>query len=402
MGKTNLIDAKEDTNQATHANPVLVLVYLFFGFGLLALGMGLIPALVTSFRAQYGLSGVEIANVHNAKDIGSILAMLGAPFLLLRLGVSRTILAALVLALAGAGLFVGVHSYLGVLGGAALHGGAFALGATAIVTDLFRLPERYRTLAGVTSTFGVASLVAPVLVGVWGTPEFGYNPVYWLFVGALGLLLGGGLVLETMTNRTPVERPEKPAVTKAHVRRWAPPVLVYASIMAAETIVVSWVGALAQWSYGATLVVASVLLAVLWGVYTPVRALGDVLVRRFPAQLVVFWGLLVAAIGAFVVCLGSLTWAYVGVVVFTLGMASLVPIYQGWVLTGEDGEFHGLLNSAMGLTAAFVTTVTVWVTGVLIDVDTRLPFLAAAGMMVIIALWVLGSRRRALKLTASN
>jgi fucose permease len=278
-------------------HPAQVLAYLLAGFGLLSLGMGMIPALATSFRERYGLTGVQVANVHNVKDGGLILAMLIGPVLLRLIGVSRSILAAIGLGLAGCAVLVCVPSYLGVLIGASLHGAAFSLGALVIVTDLFRLPARYRHIAVLTSTFGVASLLAPVMVGWLVAPQTGYGIVYLLFAGSLGVLLLVGLLLEHSTGRAAVRgsRSSKVPLTAARLRAWAPDVAVYATIMAAETIIVSWVACLAQWSYGASLAGASALLATLWAVYTPVRAVGDLLVRRFTAPVVVKCGLMVAA-----------------------------------------------------------------------------------------------------------
>jgi hypothetical protein len=164
--------------------------------------------------------------------------------------------------------------------------------------------------------------------------------------------------------------------------------------MAAETIIVSWVACLAAWSYGASLTGASALLATLWAVYIPVRASGDLLVRRFSAPVVVKCGLMVAASGTVLICLGSMGWAYAGVVVFTLGMAPLLPVHQGWVLGRTPAELHGSANAALGIGAAAVTTSAVWLTGLLIDLDARLPFVGAAGLMIAVGAWVGGPGAR--------
>jgi MFS family permease len=71
-----------------------------------------------------------------------------------------------------------------------------------------------------------------------------------------------------------------------------------------------------------------------------------------------------------------------GVVVFALGSAPLIPIYQGSLLTSLPETAHAKVNSALGITAAAATTVALAGTGVLLDLEVRAPFILAALVLV--------------------
>lgn len=377
--------------------PGLVLVYLFFGYGLLALGMGLVPALATAFWSAHDLSGSQIANVHNLKDLGLIGAMLVGPFILKRMGPSRSVLVAIGVGLSGCVVFVAAYGYAGVLAGAFLHGAAFSLGALVIVTLLFRLPERFRRIAALFATFGVASFVAPALVGALVRTPSGYAVVYLVFAVALGALLVAGLLLGRPEGAVAARADdgESRGQAWARIRGWLPLITVFATIMAAETIVVSWITSLAQYGYGVSLAAASALLATLWVVYTPVRALGDVLARKWSAPVVVLAGSLVAAVGTVLLCLGGMVLAYAGAVVFAIGIAPLIPVYQGWTLNRTPHRQHGSMNAALGVGSALVTTFMVWVTGLAIDLDIRLPFAISVALLLAVQAWAWRATRRA-------
>ncbi|MBX7267729.1 hypothetical protein KIF24_17895 [Micromonospora sp. Llam7] len=397
-GTLDGLDAAAGTTSAhetsTIRRPRLVLAYLLAGFGLLALGMGLVPALATSFRAAFHLTGAQVANVHNLKDIGLVVAMLAGPALLRRLGASRAILAAIGVGMVGCAVYGILPGYPAVLAGAFLHGAAFALGSLVIMTYLFQLPARYRYIAATQATFGVASFVAPVLVAGLVQVPAGYGGVYGLYAGALLGLAVAGLLLRGDGDGAVARRTGgigSPSVTAGQFRAWLPGAAVFATIMAAETIVVSWITFLAQYGYGASLAAASALLATLWAVHAPARAMGDVLARRFSAPLIVFVGTLIAALGIGVACLGSMPAAYAGVLVFTLGIASLIPVHQGWMLNNSHADLRGSLNSLLGVGAAGITTILVWLTGLAVDINRRLPFAIAIVLLLVVAGWALSA-----------
>ncbi|MER6913600.1 MFS transporter [Streptomyces sp. NPDC000594] len=375
----------------------LTSVYLFVVYGLLALGMGLVPALVTTFREEYGLSGGRLANVQNLKDIGLITAMFAGPVLLRRIGVARMTTLAVLVGLAGCAVLITAQEYAGVLAGAFLHGATFSLGALATVSYLYRLPKRYHRISALYATFGVASFVAPSMVGVLVPADGDYRTVYMIFAAALAVLFAAGKLLDRYTD-TATARDAGPAgqprLTRAMLRGWLPHIAVYATLMAGETVVVSWVTSLGQYRYGLTLSDASFLLALLWVAYTPARAAGDLLLRHLTVTTVVLLGALLIIVGDVLICAGSVPLAHVGVVVFACGAAPLVPVYQGWMLSRTPTDRHGPLNASLGVGSAVLTTVLVWLTGLSVDVDTRLPFAASVVCSVGLAVWALRSRTR--------
>ncbi|GHH84819.1 hypothetical protein GCM10018793_50460 [Streptomyces sulfonofaciens] len=382
------------------AGYALTTTYLFLVYGTLALGMGLVPALVTTFRKDYGLSGGQLANVQNLKDLGLIAAMFAGPVLLRRLGVARMTTLAVLVGLAGCAALITAQNYAGVLAGAFLHGATFSLGALATVSYLYRLPKRYHRISALYATFGVASFTAPSMVGVLVSDGGDYRAVYAIFAAALAVLVGAGALLARSTGTAAGEAAEEavqPRLTRALLVGWLPDIAVYAALMAAETVVVSWVTSLGQYHYGLTLSDASFLLALLWVAYTPARAVGDLLVKRMSVTSVVLLGVLLVIVGDVLICAGSVVVAYVGVVVFAFGTAPLVPVYQGWMLGRTPAEQHGPLNASLGVGSAVLTTLMVWLTGLTVDIDTRLPFAVSVACSAALAVWALRAGRRAAK-----
>jgi MFS family permease len=86
--------------------------------------------------------------------------------------------------------------------------------------------------------------------------------------------------------------------------------------------------------------------------------------------------------------------AYAGAVVFAIGIAPLIPVYQGWTLTRTPSRLHGSMNAALGIGAALVTTFMVWVTGLAIDLNIRLPFAISVLLMLAVQAWAWRATRR--------
>lgn len=360
--------------------------------------MGLIPALITTFGKDYDLSGGQLANVQNLKDVGLITAMFGGPILLRRLAVARVTTLAISVGLTGCIVLMIADSFAGILAGAFLHGATFSLGSLAAVSHLYRLPRRYHRISAVYATFGVASFVAPIMVGVLVPADGSYRAVYAIFAGALVILGAAGLLLnqaasESATQQT-IGKVTQPRLTRAVLGGWLPDIAVYAALMASETIVVSWVTSLGQYRYGLSFADASFLLALLWVAYTLARAAGDLLVKHMTIVTVVLLGIVLVISGDILISAGSTVLAYVGVVIFACGSAPLVPVYQDWVLTRNPVEQHGPLNASLGVGSASLTTLMVWLTGLTVDVDARLPFVVAAGCSIALATCVLMFRTR--------
>ncbi len=370
---------------STIRRPGLALAHLFLASTVLSFAMGLVPALTTSFRAIHNLSGQQIANLHNLKDIGLMVAVLGGPRLVSRVGVTMTLHTAIGIALAGCAVFLGANSFVGLMVGAFLHGAAFSIAGLAIVTYLFRLPVEYQRISALFSTFGIASFIAPAGVTVLTRATGGYGAVYAAYALLLVLLALTGLLVASQQGPQADRHlgvASAPQLSLAQLRRWLPELMTYSAIMAAETVVVSWITSLAQYRYGASLAAASLLLGTLWAVHTPVRAAGDHLVRALSHQRVISIGIPVAAAGTTIACLGSMPLAYVGIVVFACGIAPLVPVYQGWVLSRIPIDLQPPMSASLSLGATIATTLTIWITGLAMDVDVRLPFVAAVLLMV--------------------
>lgn len=371
-------------------------VYLFLVHGVVALGMGLVPALVTTFRTDYGLTGGQIANVQNVKDLGVITAMFAGPVVLRRIGVASMTALAVLTALAGCVVLITARNHPGVLAGAFLHGAAFSLGAMATVSYLFRLPRRYHRISALYAMFGVANFVAPFLVGLLVSRDGDYRAVYAVFAAALTVLVASGMVLRRSAGPAALRDPDpsaQPRLTLERLRAWFPDIAVYAALMAGETIVVAWLTSLGQYRYGLTLSEASFLLALLWVTHTVARLAGDLLVRHLSVPAVVLGGVTLIIVGDVLLCAGSLTLAYLGVVVFAVGAAPLVPVHQGWALSRTPVRQHGSLNASLGVGSAALTTAMVWLTGLAVDLDTRGPFLLSAVGSAGLACWALRSRR---------
>ncbi|MFC5204876.1 MFS transporter [Streptomyces kaempferi] len=373
-------------------------VHLFLAHGVLALGMGLVPALVTTFRSDYALSSGQIANIQNLKDAGLITAMFAGPAVLRRIGVAATTLLALLVGLSGCAVLVIAQSLPGVMAGAFLHGAAFSFGCLATVSHLFRLPKRYHRISALYATFGVANFVAPFTVGLLVPDDGDYRAIYAIFAAALVVLVVMGTVLNGSVDTTAVvstDRSGQPRLTLDRLRTWLPDITVYATLMAAETVVVCWVTTLGQYHYGLSLSEASVLLALLWVAHTSARLAGDLLTGHMSVPAVVLCGALLAVIGDVLLCAGSVTLVYVGVLVFAVGVAPLVPLHQGWTLSRTPVRQHGPLNASLGAGSATVTTAMVWLTGITVDIDTRVPFLVSAVCFTGLALWAVrhGIRR---------
>ncbi|MEU3607821.1 MFS transporter [Streptomyces sp. NPDC035033] len=374
----------------------LTVLFIFLVFGSLSLGMGLVPALITTFGTTYGLDGSQLANVQNLKDIGLVAAMFSGPVSLRRLGGVRTMMLSLLAGILGCAVLILSKNYLGVLAGAFLHGAAFSLGSLAAVTHLFRLPQRYHRIAGLSATFGVASFVAPSMVGALVAGDGGYEAVYVIYACALVAPLAGGVLLDrkTAARERDVREAARPRLNGAVLRGWLPDIVVYATLMAVETVVVSWITSLAQYRYGFTLADASFLLALLWMVHTPSRAIGDVLAAHLREPVVMLLGVLLILLGNALICAGPGLPVYAGTVVFAFGTAPLVPVFQGWALTRSPAERHGQLSASLGVGAALLTTVMVWLTGITMDLDARLPFVVSAVGAAGLAVWA--ARRTAL------
>ena len=373
------------------ARPGVTLAHLFATSGALALGLALVPALATTFRSAYGLSGAEVANLHNLKDAGAILLVLVGPAILHRMGLSAALATSVATGLAGCGAFLLVPGKGGLLLGTFLHGAAYSLGMLTIVTMLFRLPQEYQRISALFATYGIASFLAPAAVALLATPARGHGPVYALYALLLALILVAGVLLAWEQGPDRGDAAGRGAarwLTRAQLRFWAPDLAAYAALMATETIVVAWITFQAQYAYGASVAAASALLSTLWVVHTVVRVGGDVLARRLSPRRVVLWGSLVAICGIVVACLGSMLLAYTGVVIFAVGMAALLPVYQGWVLSRVPGQVHSPMNATLCIVGTLGLTILVWLTGISVDVDTRLPFAASVLLMLLVVLRV--------------
>jgi hypothetical protein len=90
-----------------------------------------------------------------------------------------------------------------------------------------------------------------------------------------------------------------------------------------------------------------------------------------------------------------MVFAYAGVVVFAIGIAPLIPVYQGWTLTRTPNRLHGSMNAALGIGAALVTTFMVWVSGLAIDLNVRLPFAISVALMLVVVAWAVRATRQA-------
>ncbi|MTD55754.1 MFS transporter [Amycolatopsis pithecellobii] len=373
----------------------LISCYLFVVYGTVALGMGLVPALITTFREDYGLSGGQLANIQNLKDIGLIAAMFAGPVLLRRLGVARMTTLAISVGLAGCVILITARNPAAVLTGAFMHGATFSLGTLAAVSYLYRLPKRYHRISALYATFGVASFTAPAMVGALVPADGDYRVVYAIFAAALAVLVAAGTVLNRSAGKSVTQQADQavqPRLSRAMLGGWLTNIVVFATLMAGETVVVSWVTSLGQYRYGLSLPDASFLLALLWVAYTPARAVGDLLVKRLSITTIMVMGAALVIIGNILICAGSVAMAYAGVVVFAFGTAPLIPVYQGWLLSRTPAEQHGPLNASLGVGSAVVTTVMVWLTGLTVDVDARLPFAVSTGCLAIVVALVVRTR----------
>lgn len=391
-------DGLEERTERRLVRPGLVLAFLFASSGVLALGLALVPALATTFRSAHGLSGGQVANLHNLKDLGAIVLVLAGPAILHRIGLAAALNAAVVTGLAGCGAFLVVPGMVGLLLGTFLHGAAYSLGMMAIVTMLFRLPVAYQRISAMFAAYGIASFLAPASVALLATPARGYAPVYILYVLVLVPILVAGVLL----GRAQGPRGDDGAnagsarfLTKAQLRFWAPDLAAYSALMATETIVVAWITSLAQYTYAASVAAASALLSTLWIVHTAVRAWGDVLARWLSPRRVVLVGSVVAICGTTVACLGNMTLAYTGMVIFAVGMAALLPVYQGWVLSQVPSHVHPPMNAALSIGGTLSLTILVWLTGLAVDVNTRLPFAVAVVLLLLVVVRVARVPQRA-------
>jgi predicted MFS family arabinose efflux permease len=267
----------------------------------------------------------------------------------------------------------------------------------ATLAHLYRLPKRYHRISALYATFGVASFVAPAIVGVLVSADGDYRVVYAVFAAALAVLVAAGTVLNRSVGDSTIldtGRAPQPRLTRVMLVGWLPDIAVYATLMAGETVVVSWVTSLGQYRYGLSLAGASFLLALLWAAYTLARAVGDLLVKHLSLATVMLLGVLLVISGDILICAGPVVMVYVGVVVFACGAAPLVPVYQGWMLSRASVEEHGPLNASLGVGSAALTTLMVWLTGLALDVDARLPFAVSACCSVALAVCVLRFRTR--------
>ncbi|RKE22083.1 sugar MFS transporter [Streptomyces sp. TLI_171] len=377
--------------------PMAAVLRLGAVFGFLSVGMGLAPALATAWSAVFALDGGSVANIHNLKDLGLIAAMVAGPVVLRRYGPERAMRGAVVTALAGCAAAFACRSYVGVLAAVFLHGAAFSLGSSAAVLALFRLPPEFRRLAALTATFGLAGILAPAAVGMLMRTPDAYSLVYAGYAVPLGALyiwlcavrrsVGGGQS-ETAAGRVDHGSGGMGRVAVVRVIRiWAPELVVYALILGGETVVVSWVTAIGQWRYGYTLAHATALLSLLWAVHTAARACGDVLARSLPVPRLLVIGCVVAVLGIVGLCSGEGVLVHGGVVVFAVGIAPLNPLHQGWVLARASDDERAVLNSGLGVMAAAATTALVWLTGLAVDRDNRLPFVVAVILLAMVGSW---------------
>jgi hypothetical protein len=339
-----------------------------------------------------------VGNLHNLKDLGAIVLVLAGAAILHRIGPVAALNAAVVTGLAGCGAFLVVPGMVGLLLGTFLHGAAFSLGMMTIVTMLFRLPAAYQRISAMFATYGVASFLAPASVALLATPARGYAPVYILYALVLVPILVAGVLLgwaQGPRRDDGASAESARFLTKAQLRFWAPHLAAYSALMAAETIVEVWITSLAQYTYAASMAAASLLLSTLWIVHTGVRAWGDVLARWLSPRRVVLVGSVVGICGTTIACLGNMTLAYTGMVIFAIGVAALVPVYQGWVLSQVPSHVHPPMNAALCIGGTISVTTTVWLTGLAVDVDTRLPFAVAVVLMLLVVVRVARAPQRA-------
>ncbi|TMQ16905.1 MAG: hypothetical protein E6J91_11010 [Deltaproteobacteria bacterium] len=106
-------------------------------------------------------------------------------------------------------------------------------------------------------------------------------------------------------------------------------------------------------------------------------------------------GSVVAICGTAVACLGNMTLAYTGMVIFAVGMAALLPVYQGWVLSQIPSHVHPPMNAALCIGGTVSVTIMVWLTGLAVDVNTRLPFAVAVVLMLLVVVRVARVPQRA-------
>ncbi len=357
---------------------------LFLTYGTLALGMGFVPALLTTFQNRYDLSGPAMANVQNVKDVGLILAALIAPLTIRRLGLHGTQTVAVAMAMLGCLSYLAIETYGGVLIGAAMHGGAFSLGSIAIVSRMNKQPARYRRISALLATFGLASVVTPVAVATL-VVNSRYGITFALYLAVLVLVSIPLLKRDRLSRSLTADVSPLGAISSAgtkNVRQLRYYLGMFAVIMAAETIVVSWLTSLMQFQYGASLQRASAALALLWLVHTASRATADYAATRFSPSRVLAAGAGLAGVGVTLMLVVDGRLVLLGVVVFALGSAPLIPIYQGSLLTSLPETAHAKVNSALGITAAAATTVALAGTGVLLDLEVRAPFILAALVLV--------------------
>jgi len=391
-------DGLEDHAERRLVRPGLFLAYLFASSGVLAFGLALVPALATTFRSIHGLSGGQVGNLHNLKDLGAIVLVLAGATILHRIGLVAALNSAVVAGLAGCGALLVVPGMVGLLLGMFLHGAAFSLGMMTIVTMLFRLPVAYQRISAVFATYGVASFLAPAAVALLATPARGYAPVYILYAVVLVLILVAGVLLgwaQGPRRNDGASAESARFLSKAQLRFWAPDLAAYSALMAAETIVEVWITSLAQYTYAASMAAASVLLSTLWIIHTGVRAWGDVLARWLSPRRVVLVGSVVGTCGTTIACMGNMTLAYIGMAIFAIGVAALIPVYQGWMLSQVPSHVHPPMNAALCIGGTISVTTMVWLTGLAVDVDTRLPFAIAVALILLVVVRVARVPQRA-------
>jgi fucose permease len=367
----------------------LSLALVFLGYFTFALVLGTIPALMTTFQEKLSMSLSESALTQFFKDGGYLLLSLLGPMAIMSLGLKPSLVIAFLLT-GGGSLMIALQpsdvSYL--FAGIFFQGTGFGLGVLSLLAVLTGLKEKYQRLSMLYSLWGLAGFLAPALVAFVLARGFSHQLLYFVYAIAMALL--AGLSILTHPSQSETKQTHWNEVAKLFANREIIGFgVTFLLIVACDAIVGTWVTSFVESRYEFSRSQSSSCLSLFWAAYSIGRFFGDTYIGRLGKIRSILVSCLVGAVGLTVFMFAGSKLATLGLATFGLGVSTMYPAMQGYVLERVEAQVRPHLNGFLHLTGALGCMALVRLSGILAEFNLLLPLSLSLALLVAIALMCL-------------
>lgn len=357
------------------------------GYFAFALVLGTIPALMTTFQEVLSLSLSDSALTQFFKDGGYLLLSLLGPALIVFCGLKLSLFLAFIMAGAGSLMIALNPDGVGFLfAGIFFQGTGFGLGILSLLTVLTGLKEKYQKLSMLYSLWGMAGFLAPALVAFAFTKGFSHQVLYFAYaiimiaLAFLSIFVNPVQQLETQKTRwSDVARLFKNRVVLGFG-------VTFLLIAACDAIVGTWVTTFVESRFQFSRAQSSTVLSLFWVAYSIGRFFGDYFIARVGKIKSILISCIVGSVGLILFMFAGSILAPFGLTIFGLGVSTMYPAMQGYVLERTDVQVRPHLNGFLHLTGALGCMALVRLSGIFAEINLILPLGLSLVILFVVAL----------------